>query len=289
MNIKINKIKQKTLSFFKRIKIKLTMHQGIQVFGYKEDEIRAAFFINLDRERDRWEQFKKDAKCQKVKENRSLLDFCHRISAIDGRELNINTVSSELIKRFFPLSDHYDIDPDPLLLPIIRKENRIIELSKEEIAIALSHMKIWQKIINEKIDYTLILEDDIFFDKDFPKTLNKAWEELPSNRADGYKFDILYLSFLEIERGIEKIKYSDHLFKPINGIWWLSGYVLSCAGAQKILNEIPIQGPVDLWLNHRFNKLDVYMANKSTINQRTDYKSNNKWSVEEVYFNLPDS
>ncbi|HNQ68875.1 MAG TPA: glycosyltransferase family 25 protein [Bacteroidales bacterium] len=283
-----NKITQNILTFAKSLKTKLTIHQCIKVFGNKKDEIKSAYFINLDHELNRWKQFSKDAKRLKVKNNHMLLDFCYRVSAVNGKELNLDTVSSEIIKKSFPLSDHYEIDPDPKLLSLINKEDIYIDLSKEEIAVALSHIDLWQKIINEKIDYALILEDDIYFNKDFSETLNKAWKELPNNRSDGYKFDILYLSFLEVKGGMERKKYSKHLYKPIKGIWWLSGYVLSYAGAKKILNERPIQGPVDLWLNHMFNKLDAYMTNVSIINQRQDYESNNSWSVGKIYNKLPD-
>ncbi len=282
MNITVKKITAKTFSIISRLKANLTIQNRIKVFGHEKDEISVVYFLNLERQKDRWELFKIIAKSIKLKGDKTLYDYLIRITAIDGKCLELNDVSPEYIKKTFKLSDHYYIDPDPLLLPIIKKEDKTINLTKEEIAIALSHMEIWQKIVNEKIDYALILEDDIYFKKDFSKKVNKIWTELPNNRTDGYKFDILYLSFEEVERGIRKIRYSDHLYKPIKGIWWLSGYVLSFAGAKKLLNERPILGPVDLWLNHIFNKLDVYTADKSIINQRKDYKSNNVYSISHV-------
>ncbi len=75
-----------------------------------------------------------------------------------------------------------------------------------------------EKIINEKIEYALILEDDVFFDKDFAKTLNQIWLELPNNSIDGYKCDLLYLSFREVDRGLEKDNFSKNIHKPVRGL-----------------------------------------------------------------------
>ena len=57
---------------------------------------------------------------------------------------------------------------------------------------------------------------------------------------------------------MERITYSKSLFRPIRGLWWLSGYVLTPRGATKLLDALPIKGPVDQWMNHQFGRLDVY-------------------------------
>ena len=45
-------------------------------------------------------------------------------------------------------------------------------MTKGEIGCALSHLKIYQKTVDEDIPYALILEDDTLFDTEFPKYLN---------------------------------------------------------------------------------------------------------------------
>src|SRR5205085_5705343 len=61
--------------------------------------------------------------------------------------------------------------------------------------------------------------------------------------------------------------------------WHMSGYVLSQGGAEKLLSFLPVRGPVDLWMNHRFDRLRVYGTAKPIIRQRQDEKSTNSYSV----------
>jgi hypothetical protein len=57
---------------------------------------------------------------------------------------------------------------------------------------------------------------------------------LPPQRDDGNRFDLRYLSYHEIVRVNERRQPSDVLFRPIGGLWWLAGYVLSYSGAKKL-------------------------------------------------------
>ncbi len=144
--INSNKIIRKIAFFLKQLSRRITTRNEIKVFGSNENEIGAVYIINLDRQKNRWKQFKKEAKFQKVKENKSLFDYCQRISAIDGKELELKSFTSDQIKMTYPLSDQYYVDPDPKLLTIIRNENVKINLTKEEIAVGLSHVKAWKKL-----------------------------------------------------------------------------------------------------------------------------------------------
>lgn len=263
------------IQFFRRIKF----HEIVAVFGTAKYEISTIYIINLDRQVTRWEKYKKEASFQRVKEGHTLFDYSNRISAIDGKKLDLTNLNSNQISRSYKLVDQYIVDHDPRYLSIIQKNNIIIDLTKEEIAIALSHIKIWKKIVAEKLPYVLILEDDVFFESDFGFRLNHIWQELSCNSNNLPKFDLLYLSFWEVEQGVEKEILSNYLFRPLNGLLWLSGYVLSFSGANKILNELPIYGPVDVWINHIFEKLQVFASTKSIINQRKDMKSDNNYSI----------
>ena len=90
---------------------------------------------------------------------------------------------------------------------------------------------------------------------------------------------MVYLSYKEADENIPKGPFSDLLFRPVTGLWQLSGYVLSRTGAQKLLELLPVQGPVDLWLNHQFSELDMFATRRSIIDQRPDLPSTNSYSV----------
>jgi GR25 family glycosyltransferase involved in LPS biosynthesis len=245
----------------------------------EDDYIEAAYIINLERQPNRWKQFKKEANYQKVEGNKSLLEFCHRVSAVDGKNLTLDNFLYYEVEKTYNLKDQYYVDPDPKLLSIIKEKDIDVNMTPEEVAVALSHIKVWQRIVDEEKSYSLVLEDDVFFEKMFANQLNQVWQELPNRRDDGFKFDLLYLSYREVDRGAEKVYFSENLNRPIRGLWWLSGYVLSYSGAKKLLRELPVKGPVDLWMNHQFDKLDVYGTMNSIIYQRVDLESNNNYSI----------
>ena len=93
--------------------------------------------------------------------------------------------------------------------------------------------------------------------------MDKIW-----NKIYKTEFDILFLSF-DYVKGISKkeIFRKEFIHKPYVGIWQASGYILSKKGVQKLLKELPVYGPVDLWLNLKFEKLNALMINKPIIKQ----------------------
>lgn len=92
-------------------------------------------------------------------------------------------------------------------------------------------------------------------------------------------FDVLYLSYMEACAPVPRVEVSDQLFRPLTGLWQLSGYVLSTRGAQRLLDMLPVRGPVDLWINHQFDTLDVFATRRPIVEQRLDYTSTNSYSI----------
>ncbi|MFD2588185.1 family 16 glycosylhydrolase [Croceitalea marina] len=279
MNIKSGSILKRRLNYLtKYISRRFTRKNAIEVFGNDCDNINIVYVLNLDNQKKRWRSIQSEVKYQKIIGNRNLSHFTKRISAINGSNLNLDKFDSYEVKKQYSLEDYYKIDPDPRLLSILRFDNLKIDLTKQEIAIGLSHIQMWKKMVEEKKSYALFLEDDIFFEKDFANNLNQVWNELPKNPSK-QKFDILYLSYEEVKSGMIKEEYSKNLVKPIGGIWWFSGYVLSLTGAQKLLDELPVRAPIDVWINFIFNKLDVFAIKRPIINQREDIESDNVYSI----------
>jgi len=273
---------RKVTFFFKGFLRSIDRTEPLRVFGSAQqngdDRIEAVYVINLDRQSTRWKTFTKEASRQRVEGRQCLLNFCHRVSAIDGKLLRPGDAASR-VAAIYPLDAQYYVDPDPRLLSIIREKNVNVTMTREEVAVALSHIKAWQQIVADKAAYAFVLEDDVFFERRFAAQLNQSWQELPERRNDGFRFDLLYVSFREVERRAQKVCLSSNLTRPIRGYWWLSGYILSYSGAKKILQSLPVIGPVDLWMNHLFSKLDVYSTPSSVISQRTDIQSDNRYSI----------
>ena len=77
--------------------------------------------------------------------------------------------------HFFEASDGYHLSPSTFT-----EENIFLE-GKGEKGVALSHKRIWKKIVEEKIERALIFEDDVTFHPEFKEYAPKLWEMTPSN------------------------------------------------------------------------------------------------------------
>lgn len=243
------------------------------------DSIQRIYAINLDRKPKRWSQVSNKLKRIKSRSDTSLFELSRRFSAIDARYLD-EKIDSKMLCPYFTLADQLQVEPNPLIQIDESSKAYKIKMTPQEIAIALSHIELWKKIASDNIPYTLILEDDVYFERGFANNLDAAWTDIINKSSQPFTFDILFLSFQEV--GIKpktRIHEDGLVHKPNCGIWQASGYVLSKVGAQKLLNMLPAYGPVDLWLNLQFDKLDVYLINKPIIEQRVDVPSTNSYSI----------
>jgi beta-glucanase (GH16 family) len=152
-------------------------------------------------------------------------------------------------------------------------------MSRAEVAVAKSHIEVWRRVAQGEQEYALILEDDVWFHPTFARHLDKVWRDLEADEGKHQSFDVLYVSYMEVTHGAPKTFVSSHVFQPMRGLWYLSGYILSKKGAEKLLHLLPCRGPVDLWINHQFRALDVYASKRSIIRQRTDTTSSNSYSI----------
>lgn len=279
MNMKIY------LGFFRKLQCKLIIKARLldtnttaESFT-NNDAIQRIYIINLDRKPDRWYQVSRELKRIKSSLGIPLLDISRRFSAIDARYFD-GKIDNNTLCPYFSLADQLQVEPSPLVRVDAYSKAHRIEMTPQEIAVALSHIEVWKLVAASNVPYTLILEDDVYFQYGFARKLDAAWRDITNQSSKSSAFDILFLSFQEV--GINsKVKkpWTGLVRKPDRGIWQASGYVLSLSGAQKMLKMLPVYGPVDLWLNLQFDKLDVFITNRPIIEQRVDVPSTNSYSI----------
>ena len=137
-----------------------------------------------------------------------------------------------------------------------RDPNSARPITKGEIGCALSHYFIWEKIVSEKQDNVLIIEDDADFGNVLEHQLDKI--DVPKD------YDLLYLGrkiFNDNEAQINK-----DIVIP-NFSYWTVGYMLSYIGAKKLMesgyNKKII--PVDEFLPIMYNKSSILEYNKNNF------------------------
>lgn len=274
----LKKIKNK-FDYYLRI---LDKGSANKAFGYNDsNKISLIYVINLDRKPDRWNNVKKELKRIKINYNKTLYDISRRFSAIDARYYEYSS-NNNLLKNYYYLSDQLKVEPNDDYSIVSEEDDIKICMTKQEVAVTLSHIEVWNKFRDSDAEYVLILEDDVYFTRNFSSKIEKIWQVISD-----VDFDMLFLSF-EYVKGINKknIKNKDLFHKPRFGIWQASGYVLSKKGLKKLLDELPVYGPVDLWFNLKFPVLNVYMLNYPIIKQRNDLISSNSYSIMPVLTKL---
>ena len=88
----------------------------------------------------------------------------------------------------------------------------------------------------------LILEDDAILVDRFSERLSTLLNELPTD------FHCCLIGYSR-PKNAPILKYSKHLGIPTS-TWYLTGYILSLEGVQLLLNQLPLNGPIDTWMGH---------------------------------------
>ena len=167
-------------------------------------KIDLVYVINLKKDTEKLKRIKN----RLTKAN--LLNKTTIFEAIYGKELD---------KKFYEENDItiYNDWKDP---------NSARPITKGEIGCALSHYFIWEKIVSEKQDNVLIIEDDADFENVLEHQLDKI--DVPKD------YDLLYLgrkNFDDNETQINK-----DIVIP-NFSYWTVGYMLSYIGAKKLMES----------------------------------------------------
>ena len=131
-------------------------------------------------------------------------------------------------------------------------------MSTGEVACYLSHYCLWQQVIEHKMTYLMVFEDDIYFSKS-AKTLLKNLDWLPND------FDVIKLETMhgrvKINKGID-IMLDHKLCHMKSSHMGMAGYIISQKGARKLVTMIQRLG-VDRPVDHiMFDRLIEQKASK---------------------------
>lgn len=245
-------------------------------FGSGEEKIGQIVVVNLDRQPKRWQRLSRELSRFRTSDGTPLLAITRRFSAVDARDGRAVAATSD-VDTTYKIGDHLFVQPDPKLQACFDADEPV-KMTRQEVAVARSHIEVWKAIASGKEDYVLVLEDDVWFKTGAMARINSAWNSaLKFRREEGP--NLLYFSYEDANGSAERADLSNDLFRPIRGLWFLSGYVLSRKGAEALLKAMPVVGPVDLWMNYRFEELGALALASPVILQSQDAGSDNSYSI----------
>jgi glycosyl transferase family 25 len=222
--------------------------------------------INMDRSKKRLQRCDLLLKAQNIK--------YHRIAGIDGGQLSPKQLKDVLAPQF---SAYYKV------------------LSTGEIGCYLSHRKCWQYLVDRKLNYAVILEDDFTLEDELAKihqyitAIKTQWDCVKLMEYQHKRKAVMTLTCLDKQL----IRY-DKIPSCT------TGYVISQEGAKKMLaHSVKISRPVDIDFQYWWESdilmyglkpymVSVNLAQESTIDQARQCenirKSVLKQYTQKIYF-----
>jgi GR25 family glycosyltransferase involved in LPS biosynthesis len=194
------------------------------------------FCINLRRRREKWRRMQRRFAQQKLS--------ARRVAAIEGRAVDPRSLPPALIALDYDTTQNAAWDPR--VRPGVQ-----CRLTAGEIGCILSHLSVWEAVLAERLPRAIVLEDDVDL---APRFRARVEQLLP---ASG-RWDVFYLGYL-----------ATHLHpvpRPRAGaarptqLFGTFGYAISRRGAERLLAQLPVVGPLDVFLSSRFAALDIRCA-----------------------------
>jgi GR25 family glycosyltransferase involved in LPS biosynthesis len=249
----------------------------ISAFGAGDNMIGSILVVNLDRQPRRWRRVLRELRRFRTSDGAPLTSIARRLSAVDARDGRAVAATAD-VDSTYRIGDHLYVQPDARLEECFGTDEPI-SMTRQEVAVARSHVEVWKAIATGSDDQVLVLEDDVWFARGAAAAIDRGWRAAlrRSGAAGGPR--LLYLSYADAGGTAERLDVCDALFRPARGLWFLSGYVLSREGASALLRAMPVVGPVDLWINYRYKELGALALTFPAILQRLDGASDNSYSI----------
>ena len=135
-----------------------------------------------------------------------------------------------------------------------------------QLGVTLSHLSVWNKIVNENISEAVIFEDDAQLTDDFHSKLENILIELPKD------YDLLYL-FIHPKQYTKVTEKSDYYIKDKTNIvkayptFGMVSYILSYSGAKKLIKMFKnIKHNVDLQLMKNIETINAFSVKENIVN-----------------------
>jgi GR25 family glycosyltransferase involved in LPS biosynthesis len=254
------------------------LHGGrISAFGTGRGKIGMVLIVNLGRQPQRLQRTLRELSRFRTSDGASLASLARRLAAVDARDGRAVAATAEVDQTYL-LGDQLYVQPDARLEDCFGVEEPI-RMTRQEVAVARSHVEAWKAIASGPCDHVLVLEDDVWFRRGAAAAIDRGWCAAAKRCAGKSGPRLLYLSYADAGGTAARADVCDDLFRPERGLWFLSGYVLSREGAKTLLRSMPVVGPVDMWINYRFKELGALALSSPAILQRPDGGSDNCYSV----------
>ena len=147
---------------------------------------------------------------------------------------------------------------------------------------SLSHIKLWEMLLNSNEDMFLILEDDASINSYYINDINEYLNKIYSIDKN---WDYIFLGYLKPTIKSVDIKVSNDIYKVNEITFQTHAYIINKSGAQKLLkNSFPIIHQIDSYISlmSMYRNLNAYRGKKYIIQKNekgTDIQTDNSIKI----------
>lgn len=134
------------------------------------------------------------------------------------------------------------------------------KMDPPKIAVALSHGLVYREIIDRKLPYALVLEDDVIIDAGFRAALERVEKAIDPSRPQVYAFN---------DYGIENAAGLPEEIREVERMWCADAYVITQEAARRIRRlNYPVRTSADSFKRyHRRGGVELYRVFPATVRQ----------------------
>src|SRR5205085_2631360 len=174
----------------------------IRAFGGGTGQIAAIMVVNLDRQPRRWRRVTRELRRFRTSEGVPLMSIARRLAAVDARDGR--TVAATVdVDAMYRIADHLYVQPDARLAECFA-EDEPVRMTRQEVAVARSHVEAWKAVATGRDEYVLVLEDDVWFRPGAATEIDRGWHTAMRHCASAGGPKFLYLSYLDPDGRAER-------------------------------------------------------------------------------------
>jgi len=128
----------------------------IRAFGGGTGQIAAIMVVNLDRQPRRWRRVTRELRRFRTSEGVPLMSIARRLAAVDARDGRAVAATVD-VDAMYRIADHLYVQPDARLAECFA-EDEPVRMTRQEVAVARSHVEAWKAVATGTDDYVLVLE-----------------------------------------------------------------------------------------------------------------------------------
>ncbi len=148
--------------------------------------------------------------------------------------------------EIFPAIDATRLDDETLASSYdpVAARTHYREMSRGEVACALSHLGVQRRIVDAGLEHALVLEDDARLGPSLEHVLELLREAIPAQRPV-----VVLLTHVEkySNRGAEALGDAGALVRRYQHWWRAHGYFVTRAAAGRLMQGLPVSSAADHW------------------------------------------